>query len=254
MLHPRTHARWWAGSGSPRSSRAVIKVAKSFTPSRGGTLTQRVSASTPSGPEPIEAGLDRLYRVQVTLARRVQTRGGGAEGVEKRDLDEVVALGGGSHEFPCLRHVDAYPRMAVEVTGEPGEVLAHQSHHLGIDLDRVHLPRSRLEGLEDPGPAARTEHEHLVGPHRPVRERGGRLREVAQGGEVAFEAGDDPQVLSIGEHADLGRDRRGGGEAQTRRMTDGDAFVLERGEHPRAGWSGFRPRARRPPGGPGRAP
>ena len=49
VFQPRISARRACGSPIPLRSRATAAVAKSFSVSRGGRLTQRVIASTPPG-------------------------------------------------------------------------------------------------------------------------------------------------------------------------------------------------------------
>ncbi len=49
VFQPRIMARARPGSGTPRRSSAVAAVAKSRRLSRGGSVTQRVKASSPPG-------------------------------------------------------------------------------------------------------------------------------------------------------------------------------------------------------------
>src|ERR1700732_3089036 len=83
--------------------------------------------------------LERLDRVDVALGKGKRAGGGSGEGVDERQLDQIVALAAAGDKAARLGDCDVDLRAIVETAGEVGVGLSDEPGELGIKLDRIDM-------------------------------------------------------------------------------------------------------------------
>ena len=119
-------------------------------------------------------GVDEaLVQADVAGARR-------GEGVEQRQLDQIVALSARGDEAARLGDVHAHLRALIEPAREAGVGVPHQLDHVGIELDRIDRGGALQERAQDIGAAAGAEDQDRRPLEQMIRQRPEREVEIAR--------------------------------------------------------------------------
>ena len=183
-----------------------------------------------AGREVIEISPERLDRVDEALAETDRAGGRGGEGVEQRNLDQIVAVRARGDE--AARLADVHPDVGplVQMAREIGVAAADQIDQLRVQLDRVDRARLVVQREQHVRAAARSEHQDARPVEQVVRQRGGGEIQIGERPEVAVERGDRAQPLAVGEHADLLGRLDQIVQAQPRRVAERDLRTAHRAE------------------------
>jgi hypothetical protein len=112
-----------------------------------------------------QIALHRLYRVEIALGERVQSRCGRAERVEQRDLHDLVAPGVGGDEVARLADVHGDAARAEGLAGIRGEFGLDELDDPRIELDGVDRRGVEEYRLQHVGTGAGAEHEDARAAH-----------------------------------------------------------------------------------------
>ena len=110
--------------------------------------------------QPVEQRAEGFERIERTFSQPMQAARGGREGIQQRDLDDVVEAAARVYEAAGIGDMHVDRRRVVEIAGESGELAAHEFHHLRIELDRIDRGRREQPRQQDVGAAARAEDEY----------------------------------------------------------------------------------------------
>jgi hypothetical protein len=107
------------------------------------------------------------------------------------------------------------------------ELPPHEVDDLRVQLHRIDLPGTVIEGLQHVGPGTRPQHQHAWLAQQVVRQRGSHLTEMRQTVAPAVEAGQRTQTFAVDEDAQLRRRLCRRVEAQPRRMAQWSLRTLD---------------------------
>src|ERR1700730_15500637 len=105
--------------------------------------------------------LERLDRVEGARGKGRRAGGGGREGVDERQLDQIVALAAAGDKAAGLRDDDADLRAIVETASKVGVGLFDEADELGVERDCIDIGGAMVERHKSLGAAASAEDQHM---------------------------------------------------------------------------------------------
>ena len=189
-----------------------------------------VKDQIPAGTQMVQIGCERLDRVDIALGEAERAGGGGGEGIDERQLDQVVALTAAGDKAARFGENDADLRTIVQMAGEIGVGLLDEPHELGVELDRIDLRGPMVERPKDIGAAAGAKDQNPRPLDQMVGQRRCRVVEIGERRQPAVESGDRAEPIAVGEDAELSGRLDRTTEAEAGNMAERDRRAPDDGQ------------------------